>query len=753
MAFETIKALAVHAAAALALASCSQHTPSLQLKAPPSLPSPRRALRTVPLPEWFWEPVEVDLRGAPRAVDLPLAELALTRVEGATRVWDDLGDAGRERLRRDGLVVLANRETPRVHMGAFYMDMRDQRVPYLVTLDALAYVVHLAFEQALAEVDSAVLAPELERLLARLEARLSSEQKGAGVELGEALRLARGVVGVALALAHSDHAAPASSPAAAPFAAPAPSPAAAPSELAPVIAEEVARIFAHGGRAPSPLLGAPIDYARFVVPSAAGRPGAFLALAWLASAPLLLAAQSEVAGAAVGVATSRLHARAAMLLARVSTREVDAGVYDAWSRIARLLTFVWGPPDDLSPPELAALASALGVTLEDPKSIADVVTVDRLRHRAARGRQPLVFDGAGAPGRAGIGMRLFGGHAPPDTVALASLVSAASPRGSDPAADRARSLPAALDLAVWLGASEARASLHEGGGDAWPGYDAALVRAIGARPGEEAPSRHSSVHGSLLDVVMTWLAPREGTALALASPAAQRAAVESALAVWTFARHADQPLSRARPPSAAPRRHDLRVSGAALPAFVEAAPEVIARLVATVAQMKRGLAAIAGLPATSPAMVALAEVDDMLRAAMRAASRQVNDEALAPEDIASLASFPARIASLEEQAESGGASVPVVAEMMVDVSGERVLSTATGEVESAVTVVREPGTGRLVLVVGAHVAHHELVEPRPQQSRDQSHRARFLGVRGVTENRNALLPARGAYTSTFRMVR
>jgi hypothetical protein len=695
------------------IAACSRGYGKGALGPPPALPEQRRATRFTPLPEWYWEPVYADVHGAPKPVELPIAEESLVRLEGATRVWDELGAAGRERLSRDGIVLEGTVEgahaarvlppATRLGIGAFYMDMREQRVPYVITLDALAFAVHVAFERALAEVEDFVLGPDLDVFAFELERRLVAEQKGAGVEIGEALRLARGIVAVARGLASEGTVAP-------------------PPDLGPVVAQEIARVTAHAsGPKASLLLGAPIDYGRFAVPRGAGRPGSFRALAWLAAAPLLLVAQSETPGAVVGVGASRLHARAAMLLARVSERDFDPAIHASWSRISRLLAFVWGPSDDLAPGEIVELATALNVTVEDPKHVANVVTVDRLRHRAARGREPLLFDGTGAPGRAGIGMRLFGGHASPDSVALAALASAHESK-----------LPQALDLAVWIGAPEARAMLHEAGGDAFAGYDAALARAVAARPNDDAPARHASVHGSLLDVVMTWLAPvdeassqgSQGTS----SPAAQRATVESALAAWTYARHDAEPLSRPRPPRAPHAAKELQVTGASLPAFVEAQPEVIARMVATVGQMRRGLGAIGSLSPTSPAMVTLAEVDDILRATLRAASRGPNDEALTSEDAAALASLPARLARLEDPGDETArppAMVPLVAELYVDAAGDRVVSTATGLVEPAIMVAREPGTGRLVLAVGAHVAHRELVEPRGQQSNDASYRARI----------------------------
>ena len=155
----------------------------------------------------------------------------------------------------------------------------------------------------------------------------------------------------------------------------------------------------------------PIDYGRFAVPPGAARPGSFRALAWLALAPLVLVAKSEVRGAPIGVAASRLHARTAMLLARITDRDVDAGIFASWSRISRLLAFLWGPSDDLSFHELDAAATAVGVNLEDPKNVANVVTVDRVRHRAAQLRAPQLYDGSGASGAAGVALRIFGGLA------------------------------------------------------------------------------------------------------------------------------------------------------------------------------------------------------------------------------------------------------------------------------------------------------------------------------------------------------
>ncbi|MDF2695623.1 MAG: hypothetical protein K0S65_4006, partial [Labilithrix sp.] len=112
-------------------------------------------------------------------------------------------------------------------MGAFYMDLRAQRVPHLLTLDALFTLVHDGIVRALAQVEEAELAPALQLFLERVDARLGAEAAGAPTELLDAYRLARGITSVARALSTSTYAPP--------------------SELARTIADERANIEKHAG--------------------------------------------------------------------------------------------------------------------------------------------------------------------------------------------------------------------------------------------------------------------------------------------------------------------------------------------------------------------------------------------------------------------------------------------------------------------------------------------------------------------------
>lgn len=782
-----VRGLCTLVALAVVAVSCA-HGPRTAPPPPKPPVAKKRVPRAQARPEWFWEPVEADVRAPTRKpIDLPVAETAIARVEGAARVWSELPAEARERLTRDGVLVIGDDGPPeeptgqaaeaaggglprssatRTSVGAFYTDLRARRVPHVITLDALYAIVHLVTERTLAEVEELEIAPTLESLLDGLEARLGAEHASVGAELAEGYWVARGVIAVARALASSAPASPGSAPAAsgaastatpqAPVAkearaAGSASASALPADLAAIVAQEHGRIEGQAGVATSPLLGVSIDYSRFAVPSSAARPGLFRALAWLGAAPLNLVARTEAPGATVSVAQARVNARAAMLLARACTRDVDPALHTAYTRLLRLFAFVWGAPDDLSLLDIDDLAMAAGVDLTRPEDIANVVRVDRVRARARAGRAPAAYDGSGIAGRAGIGVRVFGGHAPIDSIALQSLVGEPVGLAQEEAAaasiDRLRKgqrvLPSTLDVAAWLGAREARAALREEHADAFDTYDAALERAQKTRPSAHDVWLHASLHGTFLDSLLTWA--NESPA---PTPALERARMESILSAWTLLRHSGQALSRTRAqrPWAAT---ELRVSGAPLPVFVEPQPEVIARLLGAIRQTRRGLEALTKLPPHATAL--LVETEDMLRAALKGAERHASDELLSSEEAAALASLPARMERIEDDASTEQG--PVVAVVYSDPPSRRVLVAATGPIEPVLMLAREANKDDPLLVVGAHVGHYEVVEgfetapgvmhgTRPVLT-DASWRTRL----------QSSPPPRAAWTSSFRWAR
>ena len=712
-------------AALVALAACTRPQPSRPpvAAAATSVPSSKRSPRPPPPPGSFWELVEIDL-GATPGITVPLTDKSIARVEGATRLWDEIGEEARARVRASGVVVLGAGPIPPSSgtVGDFYMALREQRLPYVVTIDALFIAVHAVLERALAEVEEDCVEPALDTFLARVGSRLDVDRTIAGADLAPAYRTARGVIAVARAFLGY----------------------APPADLADAVRTERTRIESRAATAPSAVVGVPIDYGRFVVPSSASKPGMYRALAWLASAPLAVAAKSEEQGSVIDVTTARTNARAAMLLARLVDRDVDPIGHETYARVSRILAFLWGAPDDVSLGEIVGVASSAGLDIARTEDIANVVRVDRVRAKMRAGHAPALWDGGIPAGRAGLSVRVFGGNAAADSVVLASFTGPRVGRAREDAPkDRVRfgtrALPSALDLAAWLGSPQARPVLREAKLDAFDAYDATLTKVLTTRPDSEATALHASVHGSLVDALLAWAAsetpPTPG-------PLAARVRVESLLGSWTLVRHLAQPLGRPRA-SRPVQPRELKVRGAALPSFIEAEPHVIARLLAIVRQTQKGLSTLGPLPAKSPAQSALAELEDVLWLAMRVSSRAAADKPLQAEDEALLASLPARLANLEADApdEPGPVLVPVHAD---PISGVMLVS-ATGAIEPVLQVVREPGTSRSILAVGAHTTHREMVERTRggMEPTDGAWRARL----------KAEPPPPSSWTASFRAAR
>ncbi len=692
---------------------------------PPSVP-PARLLLPHPdasppsvsnVPAWtYWQPVDAPVvTTAFGRAELPVSPAELTWTPDAEARWGAAPSALREAVASRGFAV-ARAAHPSARLGDFYGALRDAGTPWVVTLDALFFLAHLALDRALADVDAYVVAPLVIAMLHRLEVRLAADERAARADLAPSYVVARAVVAVALALAEPNH---------------------GPGrDIARLVAGEKARAQAHEGSAVSPLVGVPIDYSALTPVGMAdrdeGRAGRFRAVSWLENVSLAFEGAGERdSGAHVDIAVARVQARAAMLLARALDANVDAEAANAWDRVERAGQLMIGETDAVTPRELSAAATRAGLDLANPAWFANVTRVDRVRHAVARGRVAAVF-------------RLLGPRATPDTEVLQLLTFpsvGARNRSTAPitwprpehvdtsltAQSTERALPSALDIAAWLGSGEARASLHDSGGDAYDHYDETIERLMRARrPDGITPERHRTPYLSMIDAMETWLAPSAGDSVQPSASTSEwrKRKAEVALAAWTELRHDATALTRIPlgdvrlgPPSPRP---------APVPAFVEPHPEAIAKLVGFVRQIKRALVAEEELPGASPALRILDEVDDLLWTALGAAVYETADESLPPRLEAALSTFPGRLLALEAAlAEVGAADVPLTVGVHLDTSSSRVLEQATGRVDEAWIVMREPSTHRLWLGLGASIPHHELVEPASGRQSDTAWRTRL----------------------------
>jgi len=392
-----------------------------------------------------------------------------------------------------------------------------------------------------------------------------------------------------------------------------------------------------------------------------------------------------------------------------------------------------GASDEVSPRDLTATVTTTELDPRRRDWLADVGAVDRVRHRASRGRPIPAF-------------HLFGLRSVPDAEVLQALTSPAigpsdisdatmtwaPSEHAEPtftARDGIRALPTGLDVAAWLGSAEAREALRESGNDAYEGYDDALALLRQGRPPDATPTsagRHGTPYLSMLDAIETWLRPSAGDGChpaAVTSDWRKRKA-DVALAAWTDLRHDATALTRV--PLELGTLPARLPGDTATPAFVEAHPEAISKLSGFVRQVSRALSAEGWLPPDAPALQLLDEVDDLLWTALGAAVYESADAPMPDVLAAALSGFPTRLRGLEAAlAESKSVDVPLVAEVHVDVPSGRALEEATGRIAEAWIVVREPGTHRAWLALGASIPHYELVQPMSRPLDDGAWRDRL----------------------------
>ena len=690
--------------------ACARPVPTVAVAvvADPADPTASPPLPPPPAPGWpYWQAVPAELKVEGSAPKRPLQEGAFARIDGAEARWLAAPVAVRDGVLEDGFAVWTRGEH-RTRFGEFYAALSHEQVPALLTLDALFFLAHLARDRAFADVEASVLAPSLDRLLRRLDARLAAEQQGAPTDLLSGYRVARGVVAVALALETGSVTAPA--------------------DLAAQVSAEVALALSHAGIAKSPLLDTPIDYtvfaARGAIEEGDSRAGTFRAAVWLAYAPLAMVAGTEQSTSPADVGTARVETRAALLLTRLVQADVDAEAAQAWNTIARVAELAVGHPADLAPAGLFNIARGSGLDLHDATAIADIVRLDHARHAVGHARP-------------GASFRLVSEGSAPDAAVLQALVAPLVAR---------RMMPSALDVGAWLGSVPARLALRDAGLDAYAGYEEALERQYTARPA--LTERHASFYLTALDDIAVYVAPSaaDGTFAPASGDAWKRHKLEAALGAWTELRHDSQPYSRivvlsANPPMAPGIEAAL--------VLVEPHPEAIARLLALVRHIARGFTSLSALPLDAPSRALLAEVDDILATALKGAIDAAADRSPSPALATALGQLPARMAAIEARvAGSGADQTALVTDVHTSEDAGRVLEEATGELDDLYAVVRDPGRGRFVLAIGAALAHHELERPSTERLTDTAWRV-GLASAAANGHGHAAAPRRDPFTSAF----
>ncbi|MDP8999106.1 MAG: hypothetical protein M3O46_03235, partial [Myxococcota bacterium] len=158
---------------------------------PPSSPSPvppRPSVWVQPrvatlhsAPAWtYWEPVEAPVIAAPLIwPELPIPPNQLTRSAALEDRWSAAPQALRDALVTRAFAVV-HAATPSIRFGDFYASLRDDGIPWVITIDTLFFLAHLAVDRALADVDASLVAPSAATLLHHLDVRLATGSLTAG---------------------------------------------------------------------------------------------------------------------------------------------------------------------------------------------------------------------------------------------------------------------------------------------------------------------------------------------------------------------------------------------------------------------------------------------------------------------------------------------------------------------------------------------------------------------------------------------
>jgi hypothetical protein len=670
-------------------AACAADAPSPRV---PPRPSVSRVAIAPTTTGSFWEPEPFELHPSALAAE-PVTEQRLVRIGGAAARWDAEPEL-REKLLHLGFAVVP-RESDGT-LASFYRGLEASRTPAVLTVDALLLLVHAVMDAALSEVDAA-LAPELKALVETLDDRLAREAPHAKPDAAAAYARARGIVSVARALIEPR------------------------SDASDLVNAEVALVRAHMGPAPSPVLERTIDYSMFDVARgfrmADDRLGSFRAAIWLGVASLELGTR-EAPHAVIPNHRQRTDTRAAVLFARLLRNDGEPNALRAWERIDDLGSFIFGPSDDVTPRDLAKIASNAGYDVRAESSLLDVVRIDRIRHaaiehaRAGLADQISMMDRVSGEPVPVVGVRLLGASAPPETEALARLVAPWIPPDSS---GRERTLPSALDVGAFLGSKEAfEIDKRSSAFDLAKPLAEAMDRSL---PVRDPDACHGSVHLSMLEALASYLAPSAGDPSALVlSSEWSRHKLDVALGAWAALRHDETPFAHRTPWDTAPPSK----AAATMTWAVEPHPEAIARLVALVRQIVRGLGARGLMKDGSLSKELATRVLSVLSAALEVSVAEVNGQAPPPEPLLDdLAATFARIEAI-----AGPLALPLVADVHTDLRSGRVLEVGTRPMDEMWMVLRDPHGFAPTLFVGPHVGHASFdVAPRMT---DQAWRARSL---------------------------
>ncbi len=480
------------------------------------------------------------------------------------------------------------------------------------------------------------------------------------------------------------------------------------------VAAELDRVREGVAILPSDLMGQTIDYTQFIPRGRYARDdrlGRYFMAMRYAGTILFPVTASRATG--IRPETADLLTRAALRL--VAAIHADPELVARRNRLATRLTWLFGPPDDLTHADYHTVANSAG-----DRSVSDIR--GRLLERArTSGRQPLVLSGliskaaleeGISPRDALTGWRFIPQRYTPDAAAFQQLVydRVTLYQGrKDPFSlvliegKPVKGFPLGLELMALLGSERASRRLDAADERNYRGYPSARIRAEAILAGSMDIPTLISAH---LSVLRDWVT---GETAGPDGPDGDRR-LNSALSFWTWNRYIALLYTK--------QSYTLAGKGLDIPlnprksAWIEPAPGLYGDLAAAVAALKQGLT---GGPeeagGMAPILDRLTTFESILRRCRRIAAAAADGAAPTGDEAAFLNDLDKRLLDL-----TGETDAPIVTDVHTEPASSRVLQEAIG-LPRVVTTDAGGETTR-----GALFRYYEFSHPMDRRMTDEAWR-------------------------------
>ncbi|MHC4173024.1 MAG: DUF3160 domain-containing protein [Planctomycetota bacterium] len=606
-----------------------------------------------------------------------------------------------------------------------YLDRMD--VPLFVTADTLLHLYHIQFDETLKDVEEREFYGDIRGLTAALldDALVAYEQYTG--DLQEAAKRNIAYLAVAQKLIDPNTQIPAL--------------------VTKLVTNELAKIDAHAGFAPSDIFIYQEDYSQYVPRGHYTRSQElrryFRTLIWYGRMAFLLKG-AEIWGpmgeALISVEDAKIQTMQAVLLAR-SIEEVQVGKRSGrqiWDRLYAVTSFYVGLADDLTPYEyLGAVDKVFGsgfvpADLEDPDNLF------ALKVELALLRSPEIFGGTGnvfvtppvTPESLDEvldktkGMRFMGQRFIPDSYMFQHLVfpEVLGYTGTgdpvpftlgDTGLGPGRCYPRGLDVMAILGSTQAKTILVEQGDTDYTNYDLRFNELKAEFDAFDLADWNRNLYWSWLYSLraLTDEFP-DGYPNFMRTKGWEKKELNAALASWTELRHdtilyAKQsytPVETAIP----------HVTG-----YVEPVPEFYGRLLALTRMTREGLSDFDALSAQ--AIQRLVNLEDILSRLIEIANKELTNQQLSDEDYWYIKGFAETLEGAIIGVEEKGIKTTLVADVHTHSAEEKVVEEGVGYVDLIIIACPRPD-GSIFLAAGPVLSYYEFKHPMSDRLTDEAWR-------------------------------